>query len=146
MDSFILFIGYLRSSVCRLLQQTNAGPFENWAVNEETPIVTSDRYRKDSLLLRDISVVESQLFATLLIGEGIFARETDRFTPYFRVLWVSPFDFNFLALLCHGDFRSIWRVSTKSGDCSFFIRWKGLCFYFYFIFIFKVFQGGLVTP
>jgi hypothetical protein len=44
MDSLILFMDPLSSSIGRLLQQTNAGTFENWAVNGETPIVTSDRH------------------------------------------------------------------------------------------------------
>jgi hypothetical protein len=74
LDSLILFMASLSSSLGRLLQQTKAGPFENWAVNGETPIVTSYQHRKDSILLRDISVVESRIFATLLIGEGNLQR------------------------------------------------------------------------
>ena len=49
LDSLILFMASLSSSLGRLLQQTKAGPFENWAENGETPIVTSYRHRKDSL-------------------------------------------------------------------------------------------------
>jgi hypothetical protein len=36
---------------------------------------------------RDISVVESRIFAALLIGEGNLVRESNRFTSCFRVLW-----------------------------------------------------------
>jgi hypothetical protein len=54
-DSLSLFMDSLSSSVCRLLLQTNAGPFVNRAVNEETPIVTSNQHRNDSLFSYEIS-------------------------------------------------------------------------------------------
>ena len=74
--------------------------------------------------------MESRIFAALLIGEGNLARATDRFTSCFRVLWVSPFGFNFLA----------------SGDCLFFIGRTYLCLYF-FLFLFLTFsREGVCLP
>jgi hypothetical protein len=89
--------------------------------------------------------VESRIFAALLIGEGNLARETDRFTSCFRVLWVSPFGFSFLELVRKGDFRYTLAGFTQIRRLLIFHWSEGthLCLYFYFIFIFKVFQEGL---
>ena len=57
-------------------------------------------------------------------------RESNRFASCFRVLWVSPFGFNFL----------------ESGDCLFFIGRTYLCLYFV-LFLFLTFsREGVCLP